>query len=238
MGSIEVSEKDGVRYLHFGSELVQGAMRIARPSSLELEYTREMMLPLLLAPGRGWPRSVLQVGLGAASFTRFLLRHRPGARLTVVEIDPAVVAAARQFFRLPPSSPRLAIEIGDAHGWLAATKRLFDLILVDGFDEEGNAGMLETVPFYLNCRSHLRPGGMLAANLLTRRRSVGPVLRRLREAFEGRVVALPPCGAGNTVAIAAADGDLALDPGVLRASAARFAKETGLDLAPTLARLA
>ena len=79
---------------------------------------------------------------------------------------------------------------------------------------------------------------MLAANLLTRRRSVGPVLRRLREAFEGRVVALPPCGAGNTVAIAAADGDLALDPGVLRASAARFAKETGLDLAPTLARLA
>ncbi len=238
MGSIEVSEKDGVRYLHFGSELVQGAMRVARPWSLELEYTREMMLPLLLAPRRGWPRRVLQVGLGAASFTRFLHRHCPGTRLTVIEIDPAVVAAARQFFRLPEPSPRLAIEVGDAHGWLAATKRRFDLILVDGFDAEGNAGMLETVPFYLNCRSRLNPDGMLAANLLTRRRSVGPVLRRLREAFEGRVVALPPCGAGNTVVLASADRDLALDPAALRERAARLARETGLDLAPTLARLA
>ena len=36
-GSIEVSEEKGVRYLHFGSDFVQGAMRIARPWALELE---------------------------------------------------------------------------------------------------------------------------------------------------------------------------------------------------------
>ena len=238
MGSIEVSESNGVRYLHFGSELVQGAMRIARPSSLELEYTREMMLPLILRTRRGWPASVLQVGLGSASFTRFLLRHRPDARLTVVEIAPEVVAAARQFFRLPESSPRLAIEIGDAHEYLAATRRRFDLILVDGFDSDGNAGMLETVPFYLNCRGRLGAGGLLAANLLTRRRSVWPVVRRLREAFEERVKVLPPCGAGNTVAIASADEDLLLDPQALRAPAAMLARQTGLDLSSTLDRLA
>ena len=114
MGSIEVSEKDGVRYLHFGSALVQGAMRVARPWSLELEYTREMLLPLLLRPGRAWPRTVLQVGLGAASFTRFLHRHFPKTRVTVVEISPAVVAAARLSFRLPPASRQLAIEIAEA----------------------------------------------------------------------------------------------------------------------------
>ena len=45
---ITLSEHDGVRYLHFGTEWVQGAMRVARPFALELEYTREMMLPLLL----------------------------------------------------------------------------------------------------------------------------------------------------------------------------------------------
>ena len=47
---IEVSEEAGVRYLHFGSDWVQGAMRIARPWSLELDYTREMMTCLLLRP--------------------------------------------------------------------------------------------------------------------------------------------------------------------------------------------
>ena len=46
-----VSEEDGVRYLHFGSRWIQGAMRIARPFALELPYTRDMMFPLLLRTG-------------------------------------------------------------------------------------------------------------------------------------------------------------------------------------------
>ena len=46
--SIDVSEDAGVRYLHFGSEWVQGAMRIRRPFALELAYTREMLAGLLL----------------------------------------------------------------------------------------------------------------------------------------------------------------------------------------------
>src|SRR5450759_1236236 len=92
---IEVSEEHGVRYLHFGSNSVQGSIRIARPWSLELDYTREMMASLLLRPEADWPRTVLLIGLGAASMTKFLYRHRPKAGLTVVEISPAVVAAAR-----------------------------------------------------------------------------------------------------------------------------------------------
>ena len=234
MTTIEVSEAQGVRYLHFGSHLVQGAMRIARPFSLELEYTREMMLPLLLHPGGAWPRSVLQVGLGSASITRFLHRHRPAARVTVVELLPEVVSAARQFFKLPEESPRLRIEIADAHDWLARTTRRFDLILVDGFDAEGRAGMLESLPFYLNARSRLASGGLLAANLLTRHRSVTPVVARLREAFDGQVLVLPPCGAGNTVAVASNGREIRPDRGGLRDAALKLKAETGLDLAATL----
>ncbi len=234
MTSIEVSEAQGVRYLHFGSHLVQGAMRIARPFSLELEYTREMMLPLLLHAGDAWPRSVLQVGLGSASFTRFLHRHRPAAKVTVVELLPEVVSAARQFFKLPEESAHLRIEIADAHDWLARSTRRFDLILVDGFDAEGRAGMLESLPFYLNARSRLSSGGMLSANLLTRHRSVAPVVARLREAFDGQVLVLPPCGAGNTVAVASNGREIRLVREVLREAAQKLKAATGLDLAPTL----
>lgn len=45
---IEISEEAGVRYLHFGTPWIQGAMRIARPWQLELDYTKEMMASLLL----------------------------------------------------------------------------------------------------------------------------------------------------------------------------------------------
>src|SRR5690606_29864340 len=109
LGSVEISEERGVRYLHFGSPWIQGAMRIARPWSLELDYTREMMLPLLWHNTRRWPRSVLQIGLGAASFTRFLYRHRPLARQVIVELSPDVLAAARQFFRLPDDPLRVDV---------------------------------------------------------------------------------------------------------------------------------
>ncbi|MEO8165898.1 MAG: spermidine synthase, partial [Betaproteobacteria bacterium] len=46
MPSIRINEEEGVRYLQFGAHWIQGAMRIRRPWSLELEYTRDMMFPL------------------------------------------------------------------------------------------------------------------------------------------------------------------------------------------------
>src|SRR3990167_8346235 len=107
---IEISEEAGVRTLHFGSEWTQGAMRIARPWKLELEYTCEMMAALLL---RDAPRKVLLIGLGAASLTKFLYRHYPLAHLTGGESGPGVVATARQFFKLPEDPKRLHLVIGD-----------------------------------------------------------------------------------------------------------------------------
>jgi spermidine synthase len=237
MASIVISEERGVRYLHFGSAWVQGAMRIARPWALELEYTRELMMPLLLRREHRWPASVLQVGLGAASITRFLHRHRPDARITAVEILPEVVAAARASFRLPDESPRLRIVIGDARDYMVAARARFDLIVVDGFDAKGRAGPLDSVPFYADCHARLAPRGVLAVNLLTRRKSAAPSVARLQEVFGEHVTALPPSEPGNVVALAAADLLWTDSMRELRAAASELKAETGLDLAPTLARL-
>jgi spermidine synthase len=236
--SIEILEEAGVRSLHFGSHWIQGAMRIARPHALELEYTREMMLALLLRPGRRWPRHVLQIGLGAASLTKFLYRNRPHLALMVVEIEPAVVAAARQFFKLPEDPKRVAIEIADGHEYVAKSAREFDLILVDGFDAKGRAGMLDMLPFHCNARARLSRDGLFVANLLTRTRGVTASLERIRTAFDGRACALPSGHAGNTIALAAI-GDPIDIPFVDLAAAARALKrDTGLNLLPTLAALA
>jgi len=237
MSDIVISEERGVRYLHFGSPWVQGAMRIARPWALELEYTRELMLPLLLRRERRWPASVLQAGLGAASITRFLQRFRPEARLTAVEILPEVVQAARASFRLPEESPRLRIVIGDARDYMVTARARFDLIVVDGFDAKGRAGPLDSVAFYADCRARLAPRGILAVNLLTRRRSAAPSVQRLREVFGEHVTALAPSEPGNVVALAAADELWTDAMPELRTAAKALKAETGLDLAPTLARL-
>jgi spermidine synthase len=236
--SITTSEEGGVRYLHFGSRWIQGAMRIARPWALELEYTRDMMLALLLRQAPRWPRSVLLIGLGAASLPKFLYRHRPWAALTVVEIEPAVVRVAAQSFRLPENPRRLVIEIADGHDYVAATDRQFDLILVDGYDAKCRVGMLDTLPFYFNCRARLTEQGMLVTNFLNRHRGLAASLKRMDDAFDARACALPACTSGNIIGLAATGVpvDRALDD--LKSGALRLKRDTGLNLLPTVARIA
>lgn len=48
---VDFSELGGFRYLHFGSEWIQGGMRINRPYSLALEYQQYMLALLFLPPG-------------------------------------------------------------------------------------------------------------------------------------------------------------------------------------------
>ena len=94
---IEVSEEGGVRYLHFSADWVQGAMRIQRPNSLELAYTREMMAGLLLRDPP-WPKNALLIGLGAGSLVKYIYHKLPETRMTVVEIDQQVEIIARLHF--------------------------------------------------------------------------------------------------------------------------------------------
>ena len=236
--SIEISEERGVRYLHFGTRWIQGAMRVARPWALELEYTRDMMLALLLRPAPRWPASVLLIGLGAASLPKYLYRNRPHAALTVVEIDAAVVNTAAQYFKLPEDPRRLAIEIADGHDYVTATERRYDLIVVDGYDAKCRVGMLDTLPFYCACRARLTDAGLLVTNFLNRHRGLGGSLKRMDAAFDSRVCALPACSSGNIIAVAATGDAIDVSLAQLKSGALVLKRDTGLNLLPVVARIA
>lgn len=235
--SCEISEEAGVRYLHFGSEWVQGAMRIRKPDALELEYTREMMLGFLLREAP-WPRSALLVGLGAGSVCKFVRRTAPACRITVVEIAPAVVACARQFFKLPDEDAHLSIVLGDGAHYVAEHWRRVDLIVVDGFDPDAKAGPLDTDPFYAACRARLTKSGVCAINLFGGHRTrFAKSVARIEKIFDGRVIVLPPCASGNVIAFGLGDDGIDLTMAALRDRALAFKAESGLDLRPTLSRL-
>ncbi len=235
--SIDVSEEAGVRYLHFGSEWIQGAMRIARPFALELDYTREMMAALLLRHEVGWPQRVLVIGLGAASVVKFLYRHRPRSHLRVVEIEPALVPVAYHHFKLPDDPARIELVIGDGSKLMLTDPGQYDLILVDGFDAHARSGPLETLPFYDACRQRLSADGLLCANLLGRNRSFPATVRRLRTVFDGRALVFPSCDSGNVIAFAATGNPIRWPMKDLRIEASRLKGDTGLNLLPTLTRL-
>ena len=234
--SVDISEEAGVRYLHFGSDWVQGAMRIARPWSLELGYTREMMAGLLLRSEPQWPRSALLIGLGAGSLAKFIYRNLPDCRTTVVEINPQVEYIARQYFKLPDDPSHLTVTIGDGAEYMLAGDRCFDYILVDGFDADACAGPLDTLPFDQACRARLTENGLLGVNLLGRNKGFAASVERIRTAFDGRVAVFPSCDSGNTIAFATGGAPVAVSLDAMRTQATHLKKETGLDLLPTLTR--
>jgi len=234
---IDIREQSGIRTLHFGSEWIQGAMRIARPWNLELNYTKEMMTSLLLRKERHFPRKVLLIGLGAASLTKFLYRNFPLAKLTVVEIEPAVLAAARQFFKLPEDPKRLKIVIEDGAEYILKSKQTYDLILVAGFNADAQAGVLDTLQFYQVVRAHLNEYGIMAANLLEREHGFKQTVERIHKAFDGRALILPACDSGNAIAFAASGEPISTSIDDLKEEAETLKRKTGLNLKATLARL-
>src|SRR5450830_1636584 len=86
---VTLSEEAGVRYLHFGTEWVQGAMRLRKPDWIELEYAQQMMAWMLFIPE---PDHIVQLGLGTGALTKFSYRQFPHARVTAVELNASVVA--------------------------------------------------------------------------------------------------------------------------------------------------
>lgn len=235
--SVDISEEAGVRHLHFGSDWIQGAMRIARPWSLELAYTREMMAGLLLRPQSHWPRQALLIGLGAGSLAKYIYRYLPECRMTIVEINPQVEFIARQYFKLPDDPRRLDVTIGCGADYMLGGDRRFDLILIDGYDPEGRAGVLDTEPFYQACRSRLSDDGLCGFNLLGWNKGFQGSVERIRNAFDGRVAVFPSCDSGNTIAFATGGNpvDVSLDD--MRTRAMQLKKETRLDLLPTISRI-
>jgi spermidine synthase len=235
---IEIREARGVRTLHFGSDWVQGAMRINRPNDLELAYTREMMVGLLLSPN--WPelpKCILQVGLGAASLTRYIYANLPEALQTVIELEPVVVGAAQQGFKLPPLGDRLQVEIAEGAAWMASSTEQYDLILIDGFDAEGETGDLESLSFYQHCRARLAEGGLLVCNFLSRSPHFLKSCIALDAAFHGQSRLLPQTPGGNVIALGARSETVSLEEQALRERSALLTRDTGLDLTPLIARI-
>jgi spermidine synthase len=121
-------------------------------------------LPAILHPD---PKSVLIIGFGAGvtagSFTRY-----PGIeRIVIVEIEPEVPAASRDYFKAENyavlEDPRTELIIDDGRQYLATTTETFDVITTDPFNPWfKGAAALATREFLQLCAEHLNPGGFIS----------------------------------------------------------------------------
>lgn len=225
-----LSEHAGVRYLHLDSIWVQGAMRLAKPQAIELEYVQRMMAWMLWRPTAELTEGhAVQLGLGAGAITRFCHKALK-MRTTAVELNPTVIHANRLWFRLPADDARLRVVQADADRWVRepAHRHTAQVLCVDLYDHEAAAPVLDDVAFYAACRDVLDEGGLMSVNLFGRHASFARSAAHVAAAFGlDQVWQLRPTKEGNTVLVA---GRGVTVPGrdELTASAAHIEHQYGL----------
>ncbi len=221
--SLAVSESRGVRTLHVGGEAIQSAMRVDDPWALALDYTRCMMGFLLFHPA---PRRALMIGLGGGSLAKFFYRRLPRTQVRVIELDPRVIAAAREHFLLPPDGARLRVEAGD--GAEALAPHCCDVLMVDGFEDEEHSPTLASADFYDAAWLALEETGAMVVNFMNDDPQLDACLTRLERAFGGSVLALRTQYDPNVIAYALKGVPPRVAWAALRTRAARLEARYGL----------
>ncbi|MBC7699708.1 fused MFS/spermidine synthase [Aquabacterium sp.] len=197
-----ISTDDDSMSMQFDLKLIQSRMRLEDPIALDLQYTRAMMAFLMLNPE---PRSILMVGLGGGSLAKYCHAHLPHADITVVEINPHVIEV-RDAFKVPPESDRFRVVCGDGADFIAkAPKGSHDLIMIDGFNYEGQPETLVSIDFYKSCRKALAESGILVVNLQDIEPECTRLVGRIWQVFGEPVMALDiECG-GNRIVVASTE---------------------------------
>ena len=202
---VNFSENGESRYLHLGTPWIQGAMKINAPFELDLEYIQRMMVGLLfLKSGSVAGRHAMQLGLGAASLTKFCYKKLRWT-CTAIELNPGVLHACRGWFKLPEEGPRMRVIIADAAEEIQRDEwqGTVDILHVDLYDHEAAAPVLDSVEFYKNCRALLADEGTMTVNLFGRSASYAQSVAKMAEAFgEDALWAFKPTREGNTVVMA------------------------------------
>ncbi len=211
-GNLATVETNGVRSL-----FENGLLMFNAPDEATAEEA--VHLALLEHPA---PKTLLLIGGGASGSLAQALKHPSLERVDYVELDPAVLDVAQQYFPkqwvAARDDPRVFTHYRDGRLFLNSTARSFDVILVDLPDPQtAQLNRFYTLEFFQRAAEKLTPHGILAFQLRGAEEYISPALgaflrcirKTLGEVFP--VVSMIP---GETIHFFGAkqDGALTSDP--------------------------
>lgn len=158
---IRVQEDAPWRYLRFDRSL-QGGMLLKDPTISPLRYTDYVHLAWLFTPAI---KRMLVIGLGAGSIPKRFLHDYPQVMVESVELDPAVVEVARQYFAVTEGA-RHRIIVQDGRQYVRRAEGTYDMILVDAYFADAIPFHLVTREFFQQMKTKLAPGGVVVANIV------------------------------------------------------------------------
>jgi spermidine synthase len=178
-----VAERDGSRRYLLNDNLIQNTYDPERQQSavpftfVLTELARAYTIDI---------NDVLCIGLGVGIVPRDFARH--GARVDVVEINPAVVKVATRFFDFQPEQIHLSID--DGRHFLNRCRKKYDVVVLDAFLGDSSPSHLMTREAFGAIGRVLSPGGTLVINVFAsldagRNFFAASLEKTLKEVFPG-----------------------------------------------------
>jgi spermidine synthase len=156
--------------------------------SLEVKgqvLTGEYFDLFLLGPHLNDGKKVLMLGAAGGVSMKQIAAVFPDAEITGVELDPAVLRVARDYFGLK-DHPRIKLVAEDARWFLAQSRERYDVIAVDLYVTGTIPFFTATTEFFALARERLAERGVLLINVLSRRRGeehIAPFVTTLEAVF-------------------------------------------------------
>jgi spermidine synthase len=175
---VRVEQIDGprgpVRLLKLDSTM-EGGMNVDGPvDPLPLEY--QNYWKLILGREDFNVKRALFIGAGAFGMPAAVADRWPRSHVDVVEIDPAVVAVGRRFFRLD-EFPQVHAHATDGRRFLRQSDCGYDLIFGDAYQGVRSIpSHLVTKEFFQLVNDRLQPEGVFMMNLITALEGEGSAL--------------------------------------------------------------
>jgi len=176
------------------------------PLEGHFEYTEYFHMPWLWNTNI---KRVLMIGLGGGSTQRSFQHYYTNVMVDTVELDPAVVSVAKEFFRVK-ETPMHRIQTNDGRIFLRRSTNIYDVIIMDAYatTRYGSSvpAHLTTQEFFTLARDHLTTNGVLAYNIIGQMQGwnesfVGSMFRTIRWVFP-QVYLFPAEDSQNVVLVA------------------------------------
>mgnify|MGYP005986390391 CR=1 FL=1 len=164
--NILVEDNDDLRCLKFNSKSTktqQSCFLKSQPHKLVFNYTKLLMASLLL---NDQPKRILIVGLGGGTMSNTLAQLYPQSHIDNIEIDPAVINVARDYFGFFEND-RVKTYTQDGRIFIKRAllkKQSYDWIILDAFNGDYIPEHLMTKEFLQEAKALLSDKGILSSN--------------------------------------------------------------------------
>ena len=202
---IKVIDENGTRTLSFDGSM-ETRMSLDNPLTGHFEYTEYFQMPFLW---NNHIKNVAMIGLGGGSTQRAYQYYYPDVNIDTVDIDPAVVDVAKEYFNVK-ESPTHKIHVMDGRVYLRRAKTKYDVIIMDAYTSNRYGSYipfhLATKEFFQIANDHMTDNGVLAYNVIGtiygwRADILGALYKTLKEVFP-QVYMFPANESQNVVLIA------------------------------------